>query len=111
MLQTQFLLFKRKSKDIKKFQSFFLIFSTNLHYNKSLKNLIISSSLISQIFLSLKIKKYFIFKMTLLYVIAGVLFYLKNFFKSNQSSTQFINYHEENHHFIWANRPNKFNEL
>jgi hypothetical protein len=31
------------------------------------------------------------------------LFCLKKFFKSNQSSTQFINYHEENHHFIWAN--------
>jgi hypothetical protein len=44
-------------------------------------------------------------------IAADVLFYLIKFFKSKQSSTQFINYHEENRHFIWANRPNMLNEL
>jgi multidrug efflux pump subunit AcrA (membrane-fusion protein) len=38
-----------------------------------------------------------------MYVILLVSCFVKKFFKSNQSSTQFINYHEENHHFIWAN--------
>jgi hypothetical protein len=37
----QFLLFKEKSISIK-LSVFFWLFSTNLHYNKSLKNLIIS---------------------------------------------------------------------